>query len=192
MTGRISCPSCLSPVPPERVNVGGLLPCPGCRTAIQIDLFPAWNRPIEAGSAGRDVTHAAESACFYHPEKQAVVPCEACGRFLCSLCDVVLGERHLCPNCIDSGRRQGKLAAVENKRTLHDRLAMMYAFWALLAWPFTLVTAPYALYLCFRHYNSPGSFVRPGKWRFWLAGIAAGLQVIAWLILFVMLIGQNF
>jgi len=191
MAETASCPSCLRRVPPELVNLGDLLPCPGCETPIRVLLFPALRRPLEAGAAGNNVSHAAESACFYHPEKQAVVPCDACGRFLCSLCDVEVTGQHLCPGCVDSGRKQGKLAAMENKRTLYDRMAMMYAIYPILMWPFTLVTAPYALFLCIRHYKSPGSFVASGKWRFWVAGLLAAAQVVGWAALFIVLIGEN-
>ena len=36
-----------------------------------------------------------ESSCFYHPNKRAVVPCDQCGRFLCTLCRVDFGQRVL-------------------------------------------------------------------------------------------------
>ena len=191
MAANVCCPACRQPVSDEIVNLGDLLPCPACNVPMRVMAFPALVRPVTAGETSRDIADASQSACFYHPEKQATVPCDACGRFLCALCDVELAGEHLCPGCVDAGRKQGKLAAVENKRTLYDRLAIMYAIWPILIWPFTLVTAPYALYLCFRHYRSPGSFVRPGKWRFWVAGLLAAAQVIGWTVFLVYLIGQS-
>jgi hypothetical protein len=49
----------------------------------------------------------------------------------------------------------------------------------LLIWV-TVVTAPIALYLAIRHWNSPLSLVRRSKIRFILAMAISGLQMLGW------------
>lgn len=191
MAVKITCDHCGRRIPPELVNLGDLLPCPACHTPIRVDVFPAWLRPIEAGDAGQRLEEDSQAACFYHPEKQAIVPCNTCGRFLCSLCDVDVNGQHHCPSCVDSGRKKGKLSTMENKRMLYDRLALMYAIWPILVYPFTLITAPYALFICIKHYRAPGSFIRPSKWRFWFAGVLATVQILGWAALAVTLIAES-
>ena len=65
-----------------------------------------------------------EASCFYHPAKKAVLPCESCGRFLCAVCDVEMNGQHLCPACLASGKKKGRLKQLENRRTLYDSLAL--------------------------------------------------------------------
>ena len=191
MRGGLTCDGCGGPFPSALVNLGELGACPACRVEIRVEVFPAWSRGIAAGPAASDLGSDTEAACFYHLEKRAAVPCETCGRFLCSLCDIVIGERHLCPGCVDSGRRKGRLVEMENKRTLYDRLALMYAVIPILFWPATLITAPYVFVLCWRRYREPGCFVSPSKWRFWIAGVLASAQLIAWALFFGFLFTKN-
>jgi hypothetical protein len=45
---------------------------------------------------------------------------------------------------------------------------------------FTIVTAPIAIYLSIRHWNSPMGIIRRTKVRFILAIVISGLQIFAW------------
>jgi hypothetical protein len=122
-----------------------------------------------------------ESGCFYHPAKRAVAACESCGRFLCALCDLDLNGEHICPACLETGRRKGKLKQLENRRVLYDAVALSLATLPLLFfWP-TIITAPCALYVVVRRWNAPASLVRRGKWRMVLAAILAILEIAAWI-----------
>ena len=111
-----------------------------------------------------------QASCFYHSQKKAVVPCAYCGRFLCALCDVEWDGKHLCPACLETGKKKGKIINHERRRVLYDVL-----FW------FTLFTAPIALYIAIRHWNSPTSIVGRSKIRFVLAIMLSGLQILAWI-----------
>ena len=140
-------------------NTGRMAPCPGCGAGTMVEVFPAMFRRTDGGGLGETVASSEEAACFYHPQKRAVVPCDGCGRFLCALCDVELNNQHLCPGCIQSGRRKGKLRNLENERVLYDRIALTVSIVPLLIWPFTVVSAPAALYFAIRHWKSPRSIV---------------------------------
>ena len=89
------------------------------------------------------------------------MPCGRCGRFLCALCDLDIGGRHLCPACVADGpplttatTASGERTAggeLANERFLYDRMALTLAAAPLLfLWPVTLFTAPVALFYAVR------------------------------------------
>src|SRR6185369_11464514 len=119
--------------------------------------------------------------CFFHPKKQAVVPCDECGRFLCGLCNVELGNRNICPGCIDGGLQKGKLPSLKTQRRHYDSIAFAIAVLpAFMIWP-TIFTSPIALYLCASHWNDPAGILPRTRWRLMAASVIAFLQLLAWL-----------
>lgn len=175
----IACPRCRAPIDSGQYDTGGFSPCPTCGTSCKIDVFPAFVRPISPGAPG-DALIGDEAGCFYHAEKKAERACDYCGRFLCALCDMELGGKHLCPACLESGKKQGRLIDLERHRVLYDSVALRLAIFPLVMFWFTLVTAPAALYLSLRHWNAPLSIVTRGKGRFVAAMVLSGLQIAGW------------
>jgi len=52
---------------------------------IRVEVFPAFFCGGAGGRLSGYAGHAdTEAACFYHPQKKAVIPCDSCGRFLCA------------------------------------------------------------------------------------------------------------
>jgi hypothetical protein len=145
-------------------------------------LFPALLRPIAAGSVGERITDAGQAACFYHPHKTAHVPCDACGRFICALCDVELQGQHLCPSCVESGRRKGTLTTFENKRLLWDSIAITTAVLPLLVlWFVSFITAPAAIIVAIIGWRKPRSLApRRAKPRFIFAIVFSLLVLVGW------------
>jgi len=178
----ITCTKCMAPWPRERFNAADFLACPSCRRSLRVEVFPAFLRQPARGQTGENVVVEGESACFYHPHKRAAVPCEACGRFLCALCDCELNGQHLCPTCLETGKKKGKLKSLQNHRMLYDNAALALAVLPLLIFYFTIVTAPMALYLSIRHWNTPSSLIPRTKMRFVLAILLASLQIVGWLV----------
>jgi hypothetical protein len=177
----ISCTKCRASLPPEIFNRPGLVPCPACSSPLQVEIFPALFRRIAPGAAGEALLEETESSCFYHPQKKAVLPCDACGRFLCALCDCELDGRHFCPACVEAGRTKGKIKNLENQRVTYDKLALGLAVFSFVP-PiiyFCWLTAPMAIYFSIRHWNSPLSIVGRTKIRFVLAIIIALLDIAA-------------
>lgn len=161
-------------------NQPDLAPCPACGVPVQVEIFPALFRPTARGRGGEALMVEGESSCFYHPQKKAVVPCQACGRFLCALCDCELHGEHFCPACLEVGRQNGRITRLENKRTLYDGIALSLAILPLLIFYFTIITAPMALYVAIRYWNAPRSIVHRTRIRLVLAVILAALQIVGW------------
>jgi hypothetical protein len=180
----VQCDNCRVAIPAELFNRGAFAPCPSCATAVWAELFPAFQRPLPSGHDGAAVLTEEEAACFYHPRKQAVVPCDACGRFLCALCDCELKGRHLCPGCLERGRKEGKLRGLEHQRLLYDNIALSLAIYPLLIFYLTLFTAPMVVYLSIRHWNSPSSILPRTKVRYVIALLLALMQIGGWTFVF--------
>jgi hypothetical protein len=143
--------------------------------------FPALLRTPRPDALAEPVTDAGQAACFYHPNKTARVPCDACGRFICALCDVELHGQHLCPSCVEAGRRKGSLTTLESRRVLWDSIALSVAVLpvaTLLFWWATFVTAPAAIVLAIVGWRKPRSLAPRSSYRFVLA-IAFSILVLA-------------
>jgi hypothetical protein len=184
----LACTGCGTPLPAAVLAAPAASTCVVCRSTLEVAIFPALYRPLPEASAGDAVLTDGEASCFYHPGKRAVLPCDACGRFLCGLCDLDLSGRHLCVGCVESGRRQGRLTHLESRRTLYDRIALAVAIYPMLVFYFTLISAPIALYIALRYWKAPGSIPRPSRFRFVIAVVLAGLQLAGWVLLFVVLL----
>ena len=169
------------------LNTGEAVQCPSCGSPVLVEVFPALFRLNDGSHAGEKITSTDEAACFYHPQKKAKVPCDSCGRFLCALCDVELNGEHLCPGCIQSGKKKGRLKNLENERVLYDYVALATAVFPLLLVVtiyFTFITAPIALYLSIRHWKSPPSLVpRHSRVRFGFAIFFSIIQIAGWIVI---------
>jgi hypothetical protein len=119
-----------------------------------------------------------ESACFYHAEKRAVVPCDQCGRFLCSLCNIELDGKHFCPACLETARNKGNIRVLERGRTRYDQIV-----WSLLIVPLPLctmaapITASVALALALWHWRSAPSLVANTRLRLVLALVLGVMEL---------------
>jgi len=177
----LHCPKCRTPLTAlQSFNQSLLAPCPYCGAPLQVEIFPAFFRPVATGRDGEMLMVEGESSCFYHPQKKAVLPCDACGRFLCALCDCELHGQHFCPACLETGGKKGKIKSIEKERMLYDRIALSLAILPMLIFYFTIITAPMALYFAIRYWNAPRSIVSATKIRSVLAIVFASLQLIGW------------
>jgi ribosomal protein S27E len=116
----VACPSCGASFPFAAAELAALQACPRCAKPTRVILFPAYDRAPEMGQVAETVVMEGEATCFYHPQKRAHVPCDSCGRFLCAMCDLDMGGRHLCPQCVDAGVKKGKVQSLERGRTRWD------------------------------------------------------------------------
>lgn len=167
-----ACPICRTPLPPVFFNRGRFEPCPHCRAPVWIEAFPALTRPAPRGSGPENVLVAGESMCFYHDGKKAASVCDACGRFLCALCDCQLHGGHYCPNCLQSARKPRALKAMDNARTLYDRQAFVLSLAPL------YLTGMAAVYIAIRYRKEPGSLVAPRRWMFPAALVLGLVQTL--------------
>jgi len=166
----IACAACSFAVPRELWNREEGARCPGCGQTLRVVVFPAILHST-LGALPSAVQGESEASCFYHPQSRAVVPCAQCGRFLCALCDLDVGGRHVCPRCFE------KTENVDPQRTMYDSMALAVStFPALLFWP-ALIGAPWALFLVLRRWNAPSSIVPRTKIRFVLAALFALAEI---------------
>lgn len=187
MNPLVQCPKCRAWLLEGAYNQPAMAPCPACGVPLRVEIFPALFRQFSPGQTGEAILVEGESSCFYHPQKKAVRPCDGCGRFVCALCDCELGHQHFCPACLESGKTKGRINSLDNQRTRYDGIALSLVVYPMLIFYFTLITAPMALFIAIRHWNSPRSLVSPGKIRFVIAIIIALLQLAGWGCLFVFL-----
>jgi hypothetical protein len=173
----LACTGCSLTIPAAALS-GRSWECTRCAAKLELLPFPAlWRAPPPA-EPGQALATGSEAACYFHSTKRASVACDACGRFVCSLCAVELAGNPYCPECIDSGNRRAGVPTLETHRTLWDRIALAVAVIPTLLIYVTLLTAPIAIYLSVRHWNSPGSLVGRSRWRFVVAIVVGTLQLL--------------
>jgi uncharacterized RDD family membrane protein YckC len=182
------CPRCQSSVLEIAPTSNGFTRCTQCYTTFQVEAFPALFRQPEPAPEAELVLLEGESACFYHGERKALLLCHACGRFLCALCDCEISSGHYCPSCLEAGVTKGKITSLESRRTKQDSIALSLAIAPMLLFYFTIVTAPAALYLAIKHWNSPRGVIHHTKVRLVLAMILASLQIIGWIAIVIFVI----
>ena len=180
----VACPRCQSSLPGALCNAGTPVSCPACETPIQVEVFPAFFKPAGAGPSGETILEEGVSSCFYHEQKKAVVHCDACGRFLCALCDLDLNGQHLCPACLQAGKKKGSIPELENRRTVYGSAALSLVILPLLIWPVTLITAPLAIGLAIFSFFRPSSLVSRNRLSAWLALSIGLLQISIWVAVF--------
>jgi hypothetical protein len=135
---------------------------------------------MRTGASAAALVDHTEASCFYHPQKQAQRVCDGCGRLICALCSIELGTEHLCPNCLASGRKKGKITTLENTRTRYDSIALSLAILGMVIYMLSIFLAPATIYIAIRHWNSPGSLLGSGKTRFVIAVILASATLAFW------------
>jgi hypothetical protein len=175
----VPCALCNMPLPKWGLDAAGEAVCTLCGASNQARVFPAAFQ-----APARVETEAAlegEATCYDHPGKRAVAACQQCGRFVCQLCAVALGEATWCPSCVAAGAGRAKAANLESSRTLYDSVALVTPLISLLMWPLTLITAPGTIVLAIAKWRAPLSLVRRSRWRF-VAAILIGLaEVGGWI-----------
>jgi hypothetical protein len=176
MKAHIPCTKCQGQLPGEIFNTGGLSECPHCGARLQLEVFPAFFKSPAAAQSGERIVVEGESSCFFHPQKKAVVPCEMCGRFLCALCDVELDGRHLCPPCLESGKKKQTIRSLEDSRMLYNRQALVLSLLPL------FISGLAAIYLATRHWKDPVSLVQPMRWAMPAALVLGILQTLVFVL----------
>jgi hypothetical protein len=194
--GHVKCTHCEGAYPVDGEGVWTERACPWCRGEISVFAFPSLSRPPAARPAKAAVPGENLAACFFHAQKSASVPCDACGRFLCDLCDLRFQERHYCATCLDAAQRGEPGPASEAAELLKERvylpqnLAFMLAFYSpltLIGLYLTPLTAPASIWIAIRNWKRNDGFQIRGKWRAWAAILLALGQIASWVALIVLI-----
>ena len=177
------CPSCGAALPVAARAPGASFPCPGCGAPTDLFLFPALVRP-PANTIPAAASLPGDATCFHHPDRVAVVACVICGRFLCGLCDLDLGDRHVCATCLHAEHESGGPAGRRVSRFVqYDSLALALATIPILSlafWFLSCLAAPAAAFLAVRFWRRPVSLLPRTKLRFVLALLIAAATIVGW------------
>jgi hypothetical protein len=173
------CPKCSLSLEAAFFGPGTWIECPACRSALSATIFPAMTNPPDAvTSDSGERAIEGEAVCFFHPEKRAAASCQRCGRFVCTLCDVPFGGKHLCPSCLDST----KLPELLNRRLIWGQLARILGVWPLLGlfvcfpvWFVVIATGPAAIFAALWGWKKPPSLVNGHRHGAAVVGIIGGL-----------------
>jgi uncharacterized paraquat-inducible protein A len=122
---RSQCPHCNVPLTRDWVRTGTII-CPYCtRPFLAAAFAPPQRKPrpvpvVESFPEGAN-------ACANHPGNAAVTSCQRCGLFICSLCDMNIGEGSYCPSCFDRVRAEGELRGAATRYTDYASIARLSA-----------------------------------------------------------------
>ncbi len=180
MTSEIRCDSCRTELPPDLWNRPEGVRCPVCRKQAWVSVFPAIRKQFW-GSAADALTAEGEASCYYHPQSRAELACDSCGRFLCKLCDLDVGGRHVCPVCLQQGASAQTEKALDQRRVLYDSIVLGLSILGPLTflWP-SLITGPLTVVLSVWYWNKPRSIVPRTRIRFILAIVFGLAQCVFW------------
>jgi uncharacterized integral membrane protein len=175
-----ACPNCGAFFPVAGAELAALSECPRCLRSTRVILFPAYDRPATVGPTAEKVVLDGEATCFYHQQYRALVPCDACGRFLCALCDLHLQGRHLCPTCLETAMKKGTDQSLERNRTRWDQIISTLLLLPLLfCYIFIPLTSLAALSLIVWKWKAPGSLVSNTRMHLVIYAIVAVLEFMA-------------
>ena len=176
----LRCPKCHKQLEEVSWHEAGAGSCRACLTDFTCVRFPALVAKPER-VVPQAVKVEAGATCFFHDDNEAAATCTQCGRFLCAVCAIDMDGEVKCSNCIASKRKVS--AEAVDSRILWDRVALGLAFFPIIIWPFTLVTAPTALGLAIFGWKKPQSLVSGGRARMIFAMVLAGIQIVTWVTL---------
>ncbi len=186
MTGSIACKRCGGMIPASFYNKDSFSSCPICNTPTMIRVYPALYSENSVTKA--ESISEGKAACYYHPQNIAMASCESCGRFLCNVCDIELDFSHICPSCLEEGRRKRRINNLDSGRTIYDSIALKLSFYPLILFPITIFTAPVSFYLAARNFNKPLSITSRSKYKFIAAIVISSIQILGWAYVFALAI----
>ncbi|MGA1865505.1 MAG: hypothetical protein ACMUHX_10625 [bacterium] len=186
---RIRCPRCLAALTNDFFTDPSGSICRNCGLIITGRLFPRFFNNNTEEKSSTEASSDYESSCFFHQKKLAVSHCSECGRFLCALCELNIEDRILCPICLEKLDQEKRLKTFTNQITFWDSITVSMAILPLLLWPLTIITAPLTLIYIWRHFKDNNNHIIPRKrWRFYIAGLFAGIELTGWAIFLVIFI----
>lgn len=169
----LQCPTCRSALSVNEEIDDLEENCPVCGSEIRLRVFSRlYREPAE--KVLPKLADESDARCNFYPELTAEKVCDECGCFLSDRAAVDWGGLDLCLPCLHRLREEQSSAQFVARAKLHENRAL--ALVTLLA-PFTLFTAPIAIFLLLRYRKAPGGFEPRSRLRWWLAMVLS----IAWL-----------
>ncbi len=119
------CPHCNVALTNDWVHSGTII-CPYCSRMFLAEAFQPPQRKPRAVAVVESFPEGA-NACANHPGNAAVTSCQRCGLFICSLCDMNLGDGSYCPSCFDRIRAEGELQGAATRYLDYASMARVAA-----------------------------------------------------------------
>jgi hypothetical protein len=164
--------------------------CPNCQATLDIRCFPALYRSQAKLQVAELTLTDGDACCYEHSARKAASLCSNCGRFLCALCEVQLGNQVLCPDCLSSQKVPASKDSLDTQRTKYDSIALALAAWPLLIFYFTVITAPLSMIMAIYAWKRPTSIVRQSRWRIFAAIGLSSLEILGMLALIIFFITE--
>jgi hypothetical protein len=187
------CPHCHLALTGDWIRSGAIV-CPYCSRPFHADAFQPPQRKVRAVAVIEAFPEGA-NACANHAGNAAVTSCQRCGLFICSLCDMNIGEGSYCPSCFDRVRAEGELGGVAKQYPDYASMARVSALAGLLFSLFLLGIPLGALTL---YYARKGAqqrrFERDPTWGMTIAAIIGLLEIlggVAIIAVFIWAIGKG-
>jgi len=171
----IHCPQCRGALKVTRYSERIDERCPVCGVEVELLVFPRL-----FGSPPPPLSPAATEAgavCAFFPGLKAVKVCDECGCLLSEKAAVAWGGGDYCLPCLHRLREERKSTDFVARASLHDHRALALVTWLA---PFTLFTAPLAVFLLMRYRKDRTTFVPRGKARWWTAMVLALAWIALW------------
>lgn len=104
----VQCPLCNAPLDEAELRAG-VTQCRYCRKPFEGTLFTPRELQHDAVAIVTETPDGVAGACANHARNAAVATCRRCGLFICSLCEMNVGQGSYCPACFDRVRSEGTL-----------------------------------------------------------------------------------
>ena len=178
-TVEMSCPKCRKDM--TVVYSGNQIAqvCSVCAATLQFYLFPGLLRKADGEADSTSMlSGSGDATCHFYPELKAEIVCDECGCFLSEKASIKWGSRDLCMPCLHNLREKKRSIDFQAKTKVYDNRALALVTWLA---PFTLFTAPIALFILIRHRKESLGFIPRSKARWWLAMVLSILWIVAWI-----------
>jgi hypothetical protein len=181
MPAHLTCPHCSGPLPIDLFVAGRLGRCPACHLQVEAYIFPEFHK-----ASARSEIHLAqehEAVCYFHSRYRAKNPCDNCGRFLCEICAIKVGQRELCAECLGLLRKQRNETGLVHYAPLFDNVSLFLVtapVITILFWFLTIFSAPVSLFLSFYYWPRQWNLLPRSRIRFVLAILFSLILIGLW------------
>jgi hypothetical protein len=171
MPAHLTCPHCSGPLPVDLFLAGRSCRCPACHSQVEAYVFPEFHRAASV----RCQIHLAqehEAVCYFHSRYRAKNHCANCGRFLCEICAINVGNRELCAECLAQLRKQKNETGLIHYAALFDNVSLFLVTAPVITiffWFLTIFSAPVSLFLSFYYWSRQWNLLPRSRFRFVLA-----------------------
>ncbi len=157
------------------------LTCDNCGAGNGVANFPALAkaRPPAPPALPGDAPAEGDAVCFYSPNRRATTSCDHCGVLISDPWAAAWGRETVCLKCLEHLREEKKDERFISNRTLWDNIALILALvpFSFIFWWAAFITAPAALILAIRHWNTSRGMVPRGRFRLVATVLLSLLQI---------------